>query len=62
MICNVIGKECLREDCRQWKVRTGSCDLRKKFGAFLYHPVDMTSLARFISFIEELGDFYASKR
>ena len=61
MICNIIGKECIKTECQQFTALE-TCELRRKFGEFLHRPMNMWDLSRFIRLVEELGDTYALRR
>lgn len=54
MICNLIGQECLREECAQWKPKRETCVLDRYIGNFLYYGQAPIDLASFYKYLEEI--------
>ena len=53
MICNLIGQECLKEECVRYD-DIGKCRINERFGEFLYHPLSMFDMSMLFKYLEEI--------
>ena len=54
LYCNLIGSECLKEGCKQYHDKIGSCRLDDRLGALLHRATTEFDRGRIMGYLESI--------
>ena len=51
--CNLTGRLCMKEECKQWVEASQECKFYKNIGRILYNPLNGWDFGKIFTLLEE---------